>query len=147
MNNSVGNNIPKVDGLKNKKLYQSFYKASQKQLISSAISIARGRTGSCFGKNSSCRKIRNRSFSKQITGKVTRNDFTLFSESQGRILATINPKNKKEFEKIFEGNQFKEIGKVTNNQQLIINGLDNKKVVDLNLEQVERAYKSTFKNY
>ena len=78
---------------------------------------------------------------------VSRNDFALFSESQGRILATINPQNKKKFEKIMKGNPIKQIGQVTNNQQLIIKGLDNKVIVDLNLEKIEKAYKSVFKNY
>jgi len=74
-------------------------------------------------------------------------DFALFSESQGRILVTINPKNKKEFEKIIKGNYFKEIGKITENQKIIIKGLNNKDIVNLNLEKIEKAYKSTFKNY
>ncbi|KKP51498.1 MAG: hypothetical protein UR42_C0014G0008 [Candidatus Roizmanbacteria bacterium GW2011_GWA2_33_33] len=46
-----------------------------------------------------------------------------------------------------KGNPIKQIGQVTNNQQLIIKGLDNKVIVDLNLEKIEKAYKSVFKNY
>ena len=46
-----------------------------------------------------------------------------------------------------KGNPIKQIGQVTDNQQLIIKGLNNKMIVNLNLEKVEKAYKSTFKNY
>lgn len=147
MNKSVGNNVPKVDAQKNKKLYQSFYEASQKQLISSAISITRGGLGVALAKTALAGKLGIEISLDKLPGQVFRNDFALFSESQGRILVTVNPKNKKEFEKIMKGNQFKQIGQVTNNQQLIINGLENKTVIDLNLEKIETAYKSTFKNY
>ncbi|KKP61590.1 MAG: Phosphoribosylformylglycinamidine synthase 2 [Candidatus Roizmanbacteria bacterium GW2011_GWC2_34_23] len=147
MNNSVGNNVPKVNGLKNKKLYSAFYKASQKQLISSAISITRGGLGVALAKTSLAGKLGIEISLDKLPVSVSRNDFALFSESQGRILATINPQNKKKFEKIMKGNPIKQIGQVTNNQQLIIKGLDNKVIVDLNLEKIEKAYKSVFKNY
>lgn len=147
MNKSVGNNLPKVDGQKNKKLYQNFYKAGQKQLISSAISVTRGGLGVALTKTSLAGKLGVEVTFDKLPGKVTRNDFALFSESQGRILVTINSKNKKVFEKIMQGNTIKQIGQVTNNQQLIIKGLDNKIIVNLSLEKLEKAYKSTFKNY
>lgn len=147
MNKSIGNNVPKVDGNKNKKLYLDFFKASQKQLISSAISLTRGGIGVAFSKMALAGKLGIEISLNKLVETASRNDFALFSESQGRILATINPKNKKGFEKIMEGNSFKEIGKVTSNQQLIIKGLDNKEIINLNLEKLEKAYKSTFKNY
>lgn len=147
MNKSVGNKVPKVDGQKNKKLYSAFYKASQKQLISSAISITRGGLGVALVKTSVSGKLGVEASLNKLPGKITRNDFALFSESQGRILITINPKNKKVFEKIMKGNLIKQIGQVTNNQQLVIKGLDNKIIISLNLEKLEKAYKSIFKDY
>ncbi|MCG2691238.1 hypothetical protein L6272_00255, partial [Microgenomates group bacterium] len=59
----------------------------------------------------------------------------------------INTKNKKEFGKVMKGNQIKQIGQITNNQKLIIKGLDNKTIVNLNLDQLEKSYKSTLENY
>ena len=147
LNKSVGNNIPKVEALKNKKLYSTFYKATKKQLISSAISITRGGLGVALAKTALAGKLGIEVSFNKLPGQVSRNDFALFSESQGRILVTINPKNKKGFEKIMERNSFKEIGKVTSNQRLMIKGLDNKEIINLNLEKLENAYKSTFKNY
>lgn len=147
MNNSVGNKVPKVDGQKNKKLYLNFYKASQKQLIASAISINRGGLGVALAKTALAGKLGVEVSLDKLPGKIFRNDFALFSESQGRILATINPKNKKEFEKIMKGNSFKEIGKVTENQKLIIKGLENKTIVNLELDKIEKVYKLIFKNY
>ena len=147
MNKSVGNNVPKVEAQKNKKLYQSFYNASQKQLISSAISINRGGLGVALVKTALAGKLGIEVSLDKLPGQISRNDFALFSESQGRMLATINTKNKKVFEEIMKGNIFKQIGQVINNQQLMIKGLNNKVMVNLSLEKIERSYKSTFKNY
>lgn len=144
---SVGNKVPKVEAQKNKKLYQSFYKAGRSQLISSAISITRGGLGIALAKTALAGKLGIEVCLNNLLGRVFHNDFVLFSESQGRILITINPKNKKIFEKIMKGNQFKQIGQVTKNQRLVIKGLDNKTIINLNLEKIEKAYKSVFKNY
>ncbi|EKE15416.1 MAG: hypothetical protein ACD_12C00030G0005 [uncultured bacterium] len=147
MNKSIGNNIPKVEAQINNKLYSAFYKATQKQLISSAISLNRGGLGVALIKTALAGKLGIKISLNNLPGKVSRNDFALFSESQGRILVTINPKNKKKFEKIMKEKSIKVIGKVTSNQQLIIKGLDNKEIVNLSLDQIGKAYKSTFKNY
>ncbi|MBU1500016.1 phosphoribosylamine--glycine ligase [Patescibacteria group bacterium] len=147
MNKAVGNNIPKINALINKKLYHSFFQAAKKGFISSAISITRGGLGVALAKTSLAGKLGIEVSLDGLPGQVSRNDFALFSESQGRILATINPKNKKEFGKVMKGNQIKQIGQVTNNQKLIIKGLDNKTIVNLNLDQLEKSYKSTLENY
>ena len=147
MNNAVGNNVPKVEARKNKGLYQSFYKAGQSQLISSAVSITRGGLGIALAKTALAGKLGIEVSLNNLPGKVSRNDFALFSESQGRILVTVNPKNKSKFEKSMKGNQFKQIGMVTNDQELIIKGLDNKNIINLDLGKIEKNYKSTFKDF
>ena len=45
--------LKKKNGKKNKKLYSDFFKASQKQLITSAISVTRGGIGIALVKTSS----------------------------------------------------------------------------------------------
>ncbi len=135
LNRSVGNSVPKVNGQK------------QKQLISSAISITRGGLGIALAKTALAGKLGIEVSLNNLPGKVSRNDFALFSESQGRILVTINPKNKKVFEKVIKGNQFKQIGVVTDNQEIIIKGLNNKITVNLDLKNIEKNYKSTFKDF
>lgn len=147
MNKSVGNNIPKVNALKNKKIYQAFYQAAKKNLISSTISITRGGLGVALAKTALSGKLGIKVSLDNLPGQTSRNDFALFSESQGRFLVTVNLKNKKLFEKIMKGNQIKQIGQVINKPQIIIKGLDNKMIVNLSLDRVEKAYKSTFKNY
>jgi phosphoribosylformylglycinamidine synthase len=50
---------------------------------------------------------------QKIPTTTNRDDYALFSESQGRILVTINPKNKTAFERQLKGTAFAQIGKVT----------------------------------
>ena len=105
--------------MKNKKLYQSFHKASQKQLISSAISITRGGLGVAVAKMTLAGKLGVEISLNGLPGKTSRNDFVLFSESQGRIIVSINPKNKARFESFMKKNSFACIGYVTQQKTFI----------------------------
>ena len=73
---------------------------------------------------------------------MERADYTLFSETQSRLLVTINPENKERFEAILQGTQFAQIGTVTNSDNLIIK--DN---INVEIKDLDSAYKTTFKNY
>ncbi|MCX8163207.1 MAG: AIR synthase-related protein [Candidatus Micrarchaeota archaeon] len=65
----------------------------------------------------------------------------LFSESPSRFVVSINPKNKKEFEKILDGSFYVCIGKVQQNSLKIFG--KEKLLVDLPVEQMENYYKKT----
>ena len=73
-------------------------------------------------------------------------DGALFSESQGRILATVSPKDSAEFEKLMSGVSFSRLGEVTR-EQIIEISEGRKTIANLKVEAVLKAYKSTFKNY
>lgn len=143
----VGNNIPEVDGVRNKKLYQSFEKAGASGLIASAISVGRGGLGVVLSKMAIASGLGLEISLKGIPGKVSQNDFALFSESQGRIVVTIDPKNKKKFEAHFKGQAIKLIGKVRADKKVTIAGLSGRNTVDTTVSALDQAYKKTFKNY
>jgi len=84
---------------------------------------------------------------KHIPGNVSRDDYILYSESQGRILVSIDPKNKNKFENNFKNVTYGLVGKVTKNQVFEVIGLENKKIINLKVDEIEKAYKSTFKDY
>ncbi|MBI3955374.1 phosphoribosylformylglycinamidine synthase, partial [Candidatus Gottesmanbacteria bacterium] len=98
--NCIGNNVPNVNPRKNKKLYADFYKCIKKQLISSSISINRGGMGVALAKIAIGGGLGLDIELKNLPGLVMRDDFALFSESQGRIIVTISLKNKNIFEKM-----------------------------------------------
>jgi len=143
----VGNNVPKVNAEKNLRLYQTFQKAAELELISSGISIGHGGLAAALAKTAMAGKLGLNTSLKGVPGKVTRNDFALFSESQGRILVTVSPINKEKFEKIMKRNSFTCIGKVRNDKKIIINGLRGNLIVKTDTDEALISYRGTFKGF
>ena len=142
MLDSVGNNVPKVDIEKNTKIYLALEKAIQKELITSSLSVTSGGLGialakACVGGNIGCKVD-----IKNIPGSSTFIDAKLFSESQGRILVSVSPKNVKQFEKIVERIPYAKIGKVIQNGKIIITYTDGKKVVETDVKKLYKIYHS-----
>ncbi|OGG21663.1 phosphoribosylformylglycinamidine synthase [Candidatus Gottesmanbacteria bacterium RIFCSPHIGHO2_02_FULL_40_13] len=145
--NCIGNKVPNVNPQKNKKLYADFYQSIQKQLISSSISINHGGMGAALAKIAIAGCLGLDIRLDNLPGLVTRDDFALFSESQGRILVTISPKNKNIFEKLMKGNKIALIGNVIKEPEMIIHGLKGSVVINTSLKKIQDAYFSTFKGY
>lgn len=143
----IGNTIPHVNAKANKKLYKSFERAVRKELISSAISVSIGGIGVALLKKLMGGMLGAEISLKSLPGKVNRNEFALFSESQGRIIATVAPANRKIFEETLEGIPYSMIGKITKNPNISISGIDRKTIVDMSITKALEAYKSTFMGY
>ena len=82
---------------------------------------------------------------KNLLGNFSNDAAALFSESQGRIIATIAPKDKKRFEQKLMGTVYACIGTVTSNEKIVIRS--DKKTMKFSLSEILRAYRSTFRNY
>ena len=145
--NAVGNKVPQVNAKKNKKLYLDYYKCVQSELIASAVGITRGGLGVALAKMSMGGLLGLEINLKNLPGRVSRDDFALFSESQGRILVTVAPENSKQFEKLMRGNALSLIGTVTGSQEYVVKGLKKKEVVKTSINSMLNAYKSTFKDF
>jgi phosphoribosylformylglycinamidine synthase len=144
----VGNIVPKVDAKEANKSYLAFNKATDKELIASSIPINQGGLGVALAKKCIAGGLgATVDISKlEKSEDLSRNDFALFSESQSRILVTINLKNKEKFEEIFKDIKISQIGEITQNN-LVIHGLNQEKIIDLNVQESEEKYKSRFKGY
>lgn len=142
-----GNTTPKLDPVRNRSLYNAFHLATKKGLITSAIGVNRGGIAVALAKMSSAGKLGMEVSLKKIKGKVSRDDFALFSESQGRIITTIAPENKKIFEEIMKNNSITFLGKVGKDNQVLIKGLKDNEIVKTNVEDILDSYKSTFQGY
>lgn len=135
--NYHGTDVPKVNTLKNKKLYKTFFNCVNKNLIASSISVNRGGLGVALAKMAM----------SGMLGIDISTNFSLFSESQGRIIVTVSPENKKSFEKEMKDQKFSLIGKVTNNNLISIKDKNGKNIIKTDLESALKAYRSTFENY
>jgi len=149
----VGNNIPVVQPDSSIKLYKTFKKATDKGLLASSMSISLGGIGAALAKKSIAAQMGIQIDLDKIAitddDKETlhnRPDYVLFSESQSRILVTVEPKNKDEFEKLFAKIPHAEIGQITDGQSFVIRH-KNQDLINLSVKDLDEAYKSTFKNY
>lgn len=147
MQNAVGSYVPSVFAETNKQLYSDFYKTVQKNLVASSISIGRGGLGIALAKKAIGGKLGLDISLKNLPGKITRNDFALFSESQGRILVSVAPESKTAFEKIMKKNVAICIGKVTISPIINIHGLKGEEIININLAKTTKAYRKTFEGY
>ncbi|MBU0756528.1 MAG: phosphoribosylformylglycinamidine synthase subunit PurS [Nanoarchaeota archaeon] len=136
----IGNNVPKVDIGKAKKLYIALGKAMDKILIESChdasdgglgVALAESAFSGGFGMEIDLDKIPQQG--------IKRNDYLFFSESQSRFAATVAPQNKDEFEKIMAGNVFAEIGEVIDTTIFKIKKLDGS-TENISLQELKAAW-------
>ncbi len=75
---------------------------------------------------------------------VDSNSAVLFSESAGRFIVTIDPENRVSFENILKEHIFACVGTVTDKQDFIVNGLDDKTLINIPVKDLKAAWKKTF---
>jgi phosphoribosylformylglycinamidine synthase len=82
-----------------------------------------------------------------MKGTVARDDFALFSESQGRLLVTVAKANKKTFEAMMKDISYAKIGVVTKKRNIIVTGREGNEIIKSTVDEATHAYRDTFKNY
>ena len=145
--NVIGNNVPKVDAEKNLKTYRALANAIEKGYVISAISLHRGGVSIGLLKTAMAGMMGADISLKNIPGSVVNDHAALFSESQGRMIISVNPKNEKVIEKIFDGVPHTIIGQVTKSNAIIIKGLGGGQIAKLDVGKALRAYRTPFKDY
>ncbi|EKD90789.1 MAG: hypothetical protein ACD_30C00090G0010 [uncultured bacterium] len=122
--------LPKVNPKINQRIYQIYHQAADNGLISSGISITRG------GLKEALIKM----FLSGNLGLELNDNNTLNNLSSGRIIVTINPDLKIQFEKLFKGLPFKQIGTIQGDKLSI-------KGQETNLKSAEKLYKDSFRSF
>jgi phosphoribosylformylglycinamidine synthase len=141
MRNFTGNNIPRVDALRARKIYRALHKAIQQGIIASchdcsdgglAVALAEISIAGGLGMNIDLNSVPYR-------GK-RRDDYILFSESASRFIITIHPDAQSRLEKIMAGNIIGLIGLVTNDSLFQIIGLDGKLIIKEKISKLKEAW-------
>ena len=76
-----------------------------------------------------------------------RDDFALYSESQGRLVVTVNPEYAAQFEYMMGGERVVRIGTVRSDDKFIIEGRIGNAVVETNVNDMLHSYKLTLGKY
>lgn len=141
---SYGGNVPKVNPVPGKRIYQTMAAAIKRGLVRSAHTPTRGGlavgfTFCALGGNLGARiNLDLVPHDEKLT-----DDELLFSESNSRFIVTVAKKQKKTFERIFRNLPCAWIGIVTNNKKLVIKNANGKTLISTDLARLRHAFKKT----
>ncbi len=136
----TGQNVPETNGEQNCFMYRLYGRAVRDKLIASALPVNLGGLGATLAKKAIAGQL---GLDINLEALDLRGDKSLFSESQGRILVTIAPQNKKAFEKTFKKfEHVHHIGHVMHPQKLSI-----KNLLSLDINKLDEAYKAPLRGY
>lgn len=142
-----GSNVPSTDPKKNLKIYQQYAKAVEQGLISAAIGVNRGGLAVALAKMSAAGKLGMNISLKDLPGKISLDQEALYSESAGRILLTIDPKNKHKFENLMKGLKSSNIGEVSQIDAIRIKGIQGKEIVTAKVGDALESYRKRFREW
>ncbi len=140
----IGNKVPEVNIERNKKLYTSLSQAIEEELVASAQSIHHGGLGVALAKTAMGGIL---GMDANLEDVDMREDFQLYSESQGRIVVTVNPDYASAFEKIMKGNYISKVGVVRDDDRFIIRRRSGEDIIHTTVQALLKSYKSIFKGY
>ena len=140
-----GNKVPSVDPRKAKKAFDALVKAMDSGLVKACHDCSEGGIGVCAAEMAFAGELGLRIDLRKVpTSGLRRNDKILFSESNSRFLVEVDKKKEEEFERMMEGNVFAKIGEVTSDKKLVVIGLKGKPVIQEDVLELKKVWKSTF---
>ncbi len=142
----LGAKSPKVNLLNSRRLYEKIYKLHKKHIFSSCYSVEKAGLGIGFAKSCIAGKLGAEIDIEKIP--LTENLSTekiLYSESQGRFIVSINPKDKEVFEEILSDFKIALVGKVLSNKLILRKG--NEELMNFTVDELNTIYKERFKNF
>ncbi len=144
----VGTGVPGVNAEKNRLLYAAFERAMTAELVASSISLERGGLGLALVKSAMAGMLGfTADLAKVPSREKLRDDAALYSESQGRLLVTVDPKRSGEFEVLFAGIRIARIGRVNESGLIEILGAGGNAIISTDINECLDSYRGVFKNF
>jgi phosphoribosylformylglycinamidine synthase len=143
MKGFVGNGIPVVRIGENLKLYRALEKAIEEGLVASCHDASDGGLGVAIAETAFSGGLGiDVDLAKGAGEGIDRADQLLFSESAGRFVCTVNPKNAARFEALFAGLPAKRAGEVTGGERVLLRSGE-KVLADASAEELKSAWQKT----
>jgi phosphoribosylformylglycinamidine (FGAM) synthase-like enzyme len=137
----VGNAVPTVDAGANLKRYRALTRAIAAGLVASAHDCSDAGLGAALAETALAGDLGiEADLSKVPHDGIGRDDYLLFSESQGRFVVTAKPENAGRFEEIMAGTTLARVGEVTEKKRVVMRGLSGDVVVDLSVDELRTAW-------
>lgn len=142
-----GNRVPDVKAAENLKIYRALHACILKKLITSAVSVRHGGLAVALARTLIAGQLGADIRLRGLRGNAATDRIALFSESQGRVVISVNPVNQGKLERIFAKLPLSRIGKISGDGQILITGLSGKPVVRTDVGRISAAYKITFRDF
>ena len=145
MMDSVGLHVPEVVAETFQPVYLRLHRAMKEDLVSSCHTVTRGglavhlaltAMGGELGMDVDLDRV------PAVPGLSSTR--MLYSETCGRFILTISPRNKERFEEMFAGMDLEQIGLVTDSREFIITRGAGKTVIRKNIQDLKKAWKKPF---
>jgi phosphoribosylformylglycinamidine synthase len=138
----VGKTVPKVRSVQARRIFSGITRAIDSGIVKACHDLSEGGLATAAAEMAIAGGYGLELTLQNMPRKtVERNDFALFSESNSRFLVEVTEKAKEEFEDLMKGTSHAELGKVTRNQRLCIDGLSGQPVVDSSLNELLTCWK------
>ena len=141
----IGARVPQIDAQAFFPMYTALSNAIREGIVASAHGVYRGGLGvhlamTAMGGNLGMEV----NLAAVPADGADRNDTLLFSESAGRLIVTVAPENRDAFQDRFRAFPCAMIGKVTQTPIVIVNGLDNRPIIHVPVQDLKAAWKRPF---
>ena len=142
---ATGNRVPEVDAQKFISLYKKVEEATSKRLFNSLITPGLGGLSVAFAKSAMAGRLGLDIELDKIPASEKCSDIELlFSESNGRFVATVSADKAAEFEAVFAGYPVAKAGVVTADE--VVRLKSGNDVCEVTLDSMLRSYKGTLDN-
>ena len=145
MMGELGLNVPGVNTEEVIPLYKKLGEAIDKGLIASAHAVSRGGLGVHLAMVAMGGEMGMEVDLKAIPATPGLTDIrTLYSESAGRFIVTVDPSKKEKFEDLFNGIKIGLAGKVTDTDIFKISGINSSEIINENISTLKDCWLKTF---
>jgi len=142
LHGELGASVPKLEPEKNIAAYRRLNEAMDSGYVRACHDLSEGGLGVSAAEMAFTGDLgMDLDLSTVPTSEAMRDDFVLFSESNGRLLVEVPPNHQQAFEAVMEGSTFAKVGVVKTEERLTIRKAG-ETLVDLTLEELIGAWKT-----
>ncbi|MFC1594357.1 phosphoribosylformylglycinamidine synthase subunit PurL [Candidatus Omnitrophota bacterium] len=142
VNGSIGNSVPEVNVALGKKVMNAVSRATSLGLVVSCHDCSEGGIAVAAAEMAFAGGYGMDLFVNEIPykGKLKRDDFILFSESNSRFIVEVPQRDQKQFEKIVKGLPVGLIGCVSTGKQFKVYGFDGKLTITADIDELKTSW-------
>lgn len=121
--------------------YRALHRAIREGLVEACHDLSEGGLGVALAEMALAGRLGAEVSLKGMVGNVAHDDVLLFSESIGRFLIEVKPENIQQLQFQLAAEPLGEIGTVTDDAAVVINGYDGDQIVNISVAELEQAWR------